>query len=80
MMEDPQREDKRKQVSSYVRYSGLFFQMFVIIGIFAFVGSSLDDYQNTKQPYFTAGLALLGVVIAIYQVLKEVNSLNKPNS
>ena len=79
-MEDPQKEIKRKQVSSYARYTGLFFQMFVIIGIFAFVGTSLDDYQQTKQPYYTAGLALLGVVVAIYQVLKEVNQMNKPKS
>lgn len=79
-MEDPQREVKRKQVVSYARYTGLFFKMFVIIGVFAFVGSWLDDYQATKQPYYTAGLALIGVVIAIYQVLKEVNQLNNPKS
>jgi F0F1-type ATP synthase assembly protein I len=77
-MEDPQREIKRKQVNSYVRYTGLFFQMFVIIGAFAWAGSWLDDYQKTEQPYYTAGLALLGVVVAIYQVLKEVNQLNNP--
>lgn len=79
-MEDPRREIKRKQVSSYARYTGLFFQMFVIIGAFAFVGSWLDDYQGTSQPYYTAGLALIGVVVAIYQVLKEVNQLNNPKS
>ncbi len=79
-MEDPNREIKRKQVNSYVRYTGLFFQMFVIIGVFAFVGSTLDGHQGTRQPYYTAGLALLGVVVAIYQVLKEVNQLNKPKS
>jgi F0F1-type ATP synthase assembly protein I len=79
-MEDPQREVKRKQVVSYARYTGLFFQMFVIIGVFAFVGSWLDDYQATTQPYYTAALALIGVVIAIYQVLKEVNQLNNPKS
>jgi F0F1-type ATP synthase assembly protein I len=79
-MKDPQREIKRKQVGSYARYTGLFFQMFVIIGVFAYVGSWLDDRQGTKQPYYTAALALIGVVIAIYQVLKEVNQLNNPKS
>lgn len=78
-MEDPQREIKRKQVNSYVRYTGLFFQMFVIIGAFALAGSWLDGQQGTSQPYYTAGLALLGVVVAIYQVLKEVNKLNQSN-
>ena len=79
-MEDPQREIKRKQVVSYARYTGLFFQMFVIIGVFAFAGSWLDEHQATDQPYYTAALALVGVIIAIYQVLKEVNELNKPKS
>jgi ATP synthase protein I len=80
MIEDPKKEIKKKQVSSYVKYTGLFFQMQVIIGVFTFVGSKIDDYQQTTQPYYTAGFALLGVVIAIYQVLKEVNQMNKPNS
>lgn len=80
MIEDPKKEIKKKQVSSYVKYTGLFFQMLVIIGVFTFVGSEIDDYQQTSQPYYTAGFALLGVVIAIYQVLKEVNQINKPNS
>jgi F0F1-type ATP synthase assembly protein I len=79
-MEDPEREIKRKQVNTYARYTGLFFQMFVIIGVFAFAGSWLDENQSTKQPYYTAALALIGVVIAIYQVLKEVNQLNNPKS
>jgi F0F1-type ATP synthase assembly protein I len=79
-MEHPQRENKRKQVNSYVKYSGLFFQMFVIIGLFAFIGSAIDSYALTKQPYYTAGFAFAGVVVAIYQVLKEVNQMNKPNS
>jgi len=78
-MEDPQREVKRKQVNSYVRYTGLFFQMFVIIGAFAWAGTWLDSHQKTEQPYYTAGLALLGVVVAVFQVLKEVNQLNNPN-
>ena len=79
-MEDPKSKNKGKQVNNYVKYSGLFFQMFVIISLFAFIGSALDTYAQTKQPYYTAGLSLLGVVIAIYQVLKEVNEMNKPNS
>ncbi len=79
-MEEPEREIKRKQVNSYVKYTGLFFQMFVIISVFAFVGSSIDDYHGGRQSYYTAGFSLLGVVIAIYQVLKEVNQMNKPKS
>jgi ATP synthase protein I len=80
MIEEPNKDTRKKQVYGYVKYTGLFFQMLVIIGVFTFGGSKLDEYQKTTQPYFTAGFALLGVVIAIYQVLKGINQISNPNS
>ena len=47
--------------------------MIFVIGIFAFAGYKIDQYRNSQQAWFTAGLSLLGVVIAIYQVLRAVN-------
>jgi hypothetical protein len=77
-MKRTDKDNKPEPVNSLVRYSGLFFQMFFIIGIFAFGGYKIDEATNNKQMIYTAVLSLIGVVIAIYQVLKEVNQINNP--
>ncbi|TDO21597.1 AtpZ/AtpI family protein [Pedobacter duraquae] len=63
----------RREVNNYVKYSGMFFQMLFVIGIFCFAGYKIDQYRGSHQAWFTAGLSLVGVVIAIYQILREVN-------
>jgi disulfide bond formation protein DsbB len=77
-MKDSNKDNKQAGVNSFVRYSGLFFQMFFIIGIFAVAGYKVDEYVNNNQMIYTAALSLLGVVVAIYHVLKEVNQINNP--
>jgi uncharacterized membrane protein len=75
-MKNQNEQDKQGQVKSYVQYSAMVFQMLIIIGLFAFAGHKLDAYTGNKQSLYTAGLSLLGVVLAIYQVLR---GLNRPN-
>ncbi|MDB5020237.1 MAG: hypothetical protein JWQ28_1364 [Pedobacter sp.] len=75
-MEDSNKNNKPEGVNTFVRYSGLFFQMFFIIGIFAVGGYSIDENIDNNKMYYTAGLSLLGVIVAIYHVLKEVNQIN----
>ena len=60
------------KVKSYVQYSGMVFQMIGIIGVFAFAGYKLDQYQQTKTPLFTAVLSLLGVIISLYTVIRSL--------
>ena len=66
-------DDKKKNVNNFARYSSISFQMLATIGIFAFIGYKLDAYQHTKNPIFTAILSLVGVVISLYQVVKQLN-------
>jgi hypothetical protein len=42
-MKRTDKDNKPEPVNSLVRYSGLFFQMFFIIGIFAFGGYKIDE-------------------------------------
>jgi hypothetical protein len=77
-MEDSNKDKKPEGVNTLVRYSGLFFQMFFIIGIFAIAGYQVDEQVDNKKMIYTAGLSLLGVIVAIYHVLKEVNQINNP--
>jgi F0F1-type ATP synthase assembly protein I len=53
--------------------------MGLIIGVSAWGGTKLDSYFNTQEPYFTIGLSLIGIGIALYLVIKDViNDSNKP--
>lgn len=68
---------KPKQLSSYVRFSGIAVQMGAIIGLGAWGGSSLDKKFNFDKPIFTIVLSLLGVAIALYIVIREVIKMGK---
>lgn len=70
-VEDPQ---SRKTFNNYVKYSGIVFQMLAIIGVFAFIGYKIDEHRQSKQPLITAGLSLIGVVVAFYQVIRSLKT------
>ncbi len=56
------------------------FEMAVIIGVFVYGGSLLDKHYGTRTPWFTAGLGLAGVTIALYTVLKQIFRWQKRNA
>lgn len=62
---------KKKSPDNFVRYSGLAFEMIVLIGAGVFGGIKLDNYLGCK-PLFTAVLSLAGVIMAIYFAIKDV--------
>lgn len=70
-MIDP--NEKKKEVNNFARYSSISFQMIAVIGVFAFAGYKIDAHRNSKTPIFTALLSLLGVVLSLYQVVKQLN-------
>lgn len=61
-----------KQPNLFLRFSNLTIQMGAIIGLSAWGGVKLDAYYQTKKPYFTIVLSLLGVAAGLYTVLKDV--------
>ena len=54
-----------------MKYSGLAFQMLGIIGGSAWLGTWLDARWGT-QPWLTIGLLLLGVFVAVFQVIRSL--------
>lgn len=75
MPEKPINSDQKgpeKSLKTYAQYAGMGFQMLIIIGLFAFLGYQLDEYNKTELPIFTAILSLCGVVIALYQGIKSI--------
>jgi apolipoprotein N-acyltransferase len=58
-------------LKSFARYSGMGFQMIVIILLFYWAGSRLDERASTEKPVYTAILTVLGVFAGLYIVLKD---------
>ena len=60
----------REGLDAYSRYSTIAIQMVVIIVVMSLGGVKLDKWVGT-EPLFTVILSLLGVVAAMWLVIKE---------
>lgn len=66
----------QKQPNYYAVLSGIGVQLAATIFLGAYTGQYLDQkYQNEKS-WFTLGLVLLSVAIALYNALRQINRLN----
>ena len=72
----PNKEPKK---SDYLKYSSVGFQMAITIGIFAWLGDYLDERYQTEKPYYSIACILVGIAIALYQVIKEVINMTNEN-
>jgi ATP synthase protein I len=70
------KDDKSK---AYAKYSTLGIQMGVIIGLFTWLGVYLDGKYPNKYSLYTLCLALFGVFIAMFIMIKEVIKMGKDN-
>ncbi len=73
---DSQKNDKDDKegnggLHTYVKYTGLAFQMLAIILISVWGGKKLDKLFLLETPVFTIILSLLGVTAAIYTAVKD---------
>ncbi len=64
-------EKKKRQLRETARYSGLAFQMIVIILLVLFAGMQADKYLENDFPGFTVFGAFLGVILSLYISLKD---------
>ncbi|MDX9725649.1 MAG: AtpZ/AtpI family protein [Bacteroidales bacterium] len=60
-----------KALQDFGKYSGLAFQMIVIIAVMTFLGIELDKWLNFEKPVFTVVLSLFGVFAGIYTAVKD---------
>ena len=60
------------RLRAIARYSGLAFQMLATIGGATWLGTWLDGYFHSRNPWFTIGLMLLGVLVALWQVIRSL--------
>ena len=66
--------DNSGGASSIAKFTGLAFQMIVIIGVFTYAGHRIDKAANHTTQWATAALALIGVFISFYVVFKSLKN------
>jgi F0F1-type ATP synthase assembly protein I len=64
---------KPSQYNSYLKYSGLAFQLLATIGVSGWIGYEIDQWYNLKYPVFMLILGFLGFSGIMYQVYRSVN-------
>lgn len=67
-------EQISKGVSNYAKYTGIAVQMIVIIGGMAYAGYKIDEVNKHKVQWVTAIMALSGVFISLYLVIRAVKN------
>ncbi|HEY1040187.1 MAG TPA: AtpZ/AtpI family protein [Bacteroidia bacterium] len=65
------QEPKSPRSNSYLKYTGMAFQMGAIITIGVLGGRKLDQWMGWKTPIFTLVLSLVSIVAAIYLSIKD---------
>ena len=66
----PNLNSQKPKFDSYMKYSGMAFQLFAGIFLGVWGGIRLDAWLNTK-PWFTVILSLFGIAAGMYSVLKD---------
>jgi F0F1-type ATP synthase assembly protein I len=72
--------DQNSKKNQYKKWLGLInipFQMGIIIYVFTLLGIWLDKKFKTENNVFTIVLSLFSVFLALYNVIKQVQDLNK---
>jgi F0F1-type ATP synthase assembly protein I len=68
---------KPKQPSNLAKLSGVGLQMGATIFLGAYAGKWLDQKYPNEKGWFTIGFTLLFVGISLFNVLRQVNKINK---
>lgn len=82
-MKQPKRNPppkKNKPLNQWIALSTIAFQMFATILIMAWLGRKIDANYNFEKPWWTILFVLLGVLISVYSVLKQLKRLNQSDN
>lgn len=81
MSNKDQEQKPKEQLNTYVRFSGIGFQMIAIIGLGVYAGIKLDEYYPNKYNLFKIICSLTSIMMALYFVINKVTKFsNKDNS
>jgi hypothetical protein len=64
---------KKPASHTYLKYTGLAFQLFVLLLAGAWLGGLVDTWLHTPERYFTIVFILLFTGAFFYRLVKELN-------
>lgn len=70
-------EPKNRKSNKWIALINIPIQMGVIIFLFAYLGSWLDDNHPSPKVYYVKILVVVGVFLALYNVMRQVKEINK---
>ena len=70
MTQDP--SDKPKKYATYLKYSGMVLQFFVLMAIGAWIGQKLDAHYETSKPWITLFCILFLAVGYFYKMYHDL--------
>lgn len=71
------KDQKKKQFNKWLSLINIPIQMGVIIFAFAYLGNWLDENHPSPKVYYSKILVMVGVALALYNVYRQVNEINK---
>lgn len=76
-MDSNKNETPKKRPNTFITLSGVGMQMGVTIWLGAQLGKWLDEKYPFEKNWFTIGCVLFAVGISLYNLITQVNRLNK---
>lgn len=67
----------KKRANKWLALINIPIQMGAIIFAFSYFGNWLDDNHPHPRVYYNKILVLVGVALALYNVIRQVNEMNK---
>jgi hypothetical protein len=71
-----EKKPNKKQSNKWIALINIPIQMGVII-LFAYGGNWLDENYPNPKVYYNKILVMVGVALALYNVIRQVNEINK---
>jgi len=71
------QKKKKKQPNKWLQLISIPVQMGVVIFLFAYLGTFLDENYPNKNINYKTPMLLIGVFLALYNVNRQVNQINK---
>lgn len=71
------QEPKKKPLNKWLQLINIPIQMGIMIFLFAYFGQWLDDRYENVNSLNSKIFTMIGVFLALYNVIRQVNQLNK---
>ncbi len=71
------KKPQKNKSSKWIALINIPIQMGVIIFLFAYLGNWLDENHPSPKVYYNKILVMVGVVLALYNVIRQVNEISK---